>query len=351
MTGLHGLTDPLSIPIIDEENEIRIFLKEIEDHLQRNPVDRIRDVLKSPNNIIGTSETVKHIRSLFRDSNGDLEKFKTYLEQWYDDTMERVTGWYKKWIQIITFFVGLATAMFFNADTILIVGVLSKDPDARKEIVQMATAYVESHPAPPASDTSSTAEATRQRLDSLLAVTKDIRKDAEAASSVLGTGWDSYPDSIQLITASERDSKIKASKGKLSNSQFFELYTTKDGNTPRYAALNDVLTEKTIRRLLRLESGKYGPVVTDLGEGKRTCRSKDKNHDYAITCVSHFIWAGFWGYFLTAVALSLGAPFWFDMLNKLVKLRTSVQSTPSETSKQSDPAAATAQASIIKRVG
>lgn len=33
----------------------------------------------------------------------------------------------------------------------------------------------------------------------------------------------------------------------------------------------------------------------------------------------------FWGYFLTALAISLGAPFWFDLLNKLVKLRGSVQ--------------------------
>ena len=29
------------------------------------------------------------------------------------------------------------------------------------------------------------------------------------------------------------------------------------------------------------------------------------------------------GYFLTVLALSLGAPFWFDLLNKLIKLRTS----------------------------
>ncbi|GAB2190853.1 hypothetical protein MAH1_24610 [Sessilibacter sp. MAH1] len=32
------------------------------------------------------------------------------------------------------------------------------------------------------------------------------------------------------------------------------------------------------------------------------------------------------GWFITAVALSLGAPFWFDMLNRLVKARTSVRS-------------------------
>jgi hypothetical protein len=33
----------------------------------------------------------------------------------------------------------------------------------------------------------------------------------------------------------------------------------------------------------------------------------------------------FWGYLLTAFAISLGSPFWFDLLNKLVQLRGSVQ--------------------------
>jgi hypothetical protein len=28
------------------------------------------------------------------------------------------------------------------------------------------------------------------------------------------------------------------------------------------------------------------------------------------------------GFLITAIAISLGAPFWFDLLNKLVKIRT-----------------------------
>ncbi|MEQ8530717.1 MAG: hypothetical protein RIB86_02625, partial [Imperialibacter sp.] len=35
-------------------------------------------------------------------------------------------------------------------------------------------------------------------------------------------------------------------------------------------------------------------------------------------------WPGF-GYLITAFAISLGAPFWFDLLNKLVKIRSSLQ--------------------------
>ena len=35
-------------------------------------------------------------------------------------------------------------------------------------------------------------------------------------------------------------------------------------------------------------------------------------------------WPGF-GYLITAFAISLGGPFWFDLLNKLVKIRSSLQ--------------------------
>jgi hypothetical protein len=43
------------------------------------------------------------------------------------------------------------------------------------------------------------------------------------------------------------------------------------------------------------------------------------------------------GWLLTAIAISLGAPFWFDMLNKIIIVRSTVkphEKSPEETSKQ-----------------
>jgi len=42
----------------------------------------------------------------------------------------------------------------------------------------------------------------------------------------------------------------------------------------------------------------------------------------------------FWGYFLTAMAISLGAPLWFDLLNKLIKLKSSVGQATENTGKR-----------------
>ena len=37
-------------------------------------------------------------------------------------------------------------------------------------------------------------------------------------------------------------------------------------------------------------------------------------------------WYNFWGCLITALAMSLGAPFWFDLLSRLVQLKSSLYS-------------------------
>lgn len=53
----------------------------------------------------------------------------------------------------------------------------------------------------------------------------------------------------------------------------------------------------------------------------------------------------FLGYLLAALGISLGAPFWFDLLGKLVKLRTAIQPKEKGSSNNTD------QNNKIKRVG
>jgi len=42
------------------------------------------------------------------------------------------------------------------------------------------------------------------------------------------------------------------------------------------------------------------------------------------------------GWLITALALSLGAPFWFDLLNKLMNLRSSLTTPATSTTKGKD---------------
>jgi hypothetical protein len=53
------------------------------------------------------------------------------------------------------------------------------------------------------------------------------------------------------------------------------------------------------------------------------------------------------GWIFTAIALSLGAPFWFDLLNKFINLRAAA---PPPAKVQPRPAAASADAHIVEPV-
>ncbi len=64
------------------------------------------------------------------------------------------------------------------------------------------------------------------------------------------------------------------------------------------------------------------------------------NEKTKIECCSRPWWTRFFGWLMTAMAVSMGAPFWFDMLNKLSNLRSaSKPPTKGEDNEQPDPKA------------
>lgn len=242
--------------------------------------------------IIFDKETAKYVLSLWDESYGDLVKFKLHLEAWFDRTMEQGLEWYKRKIQVVLMVLGFMMAWFFCADTFLIVKNLSTDKDAREKMVQMASAYIESHPRPAELySTNDTTEEYSKKLDSLLEVKRQLEKDIAKANSVLGLGgW--LPDTVRFLSDS------------LGRGYYVPL------------------VDETVLNYMSKK-----PV-----NGKVAFSRGDK--------WVYFFWLfplHFFGFLVTAIAISLGAPFWYDLLNKLMKLRTAVkQSTNS--SGQNPPA-------------
>src|SRR6185312_4816682 len=101
------------------------------------------------------------------------------LEQWFNDTMERATGWFKKYTRILLFCIGLAVAYFFNVDTLAIRRILTNNRTAREQMVSMAIASQE-HLNP---DKLLPGDSTR--LDSTFNL---VAADAEKSNNVLGLG-------------------------------------------------------------------------------------------------------------------------------------------------------------------
>jgi hypothetical protein len=201
-------------------------------------IEKVRAILDGSSQLLGQSETIQFIRSLLDDAQNDMEKFKLYLEQWYDDTMERVSTWYKRRLQIITFVMGFFIAAIFNVDTIKIVRKLSVDPVIRNQLVTMAQQYV---------------------------------TDAETEGK----------DDPQEKPTSPCDSIQRMDTVKLEN--FIKLR-------------DQALEANSVLSIEREEDDWCGFM--------------------------YISWESFLGWLITALALSLGSPFWFDILNKLIKLRT-----------------------------
>src|SRR5262245_53864071 len=60
------------------------------------------------------------------------------IEEWFNNSMDRVTGWYKRRMQIITVVVAVLVTVVSNADTLQIIGVLWRSPVLRESVVEQA---------------------------------------------------------------------------------------------------------------------------------------------------------------------------------------------------------------------
>ena len=277
-------------------------------------IDKIKEALSDENNLIN-EETREHIKSLLDDAQNDLVKFKANLEDWFNNTMERVAGWYKKTVQLTLIIIGLVLAISFNVNTIEISKILSNDKDARDSMVNLASAYVtenreliEAYQKDKLTTPSDSAKIDfNTKLDSLLKIKETLESDIEDVSSVLGFRLvDSLPiikDLKERLTDSSTDSlkKILPSKQVLYNKQYIVEFPS------------SYLADKT--------RSYYEIVETTKGKNKEAYYYAEFNH------VS-YIWDNLWGYLITALAISLGAPFWFDLLNKLIRMRNSIQKNP-----------------------
>lgn len=58
--------------------------------------------------------------ALAKNANGDVSKFRTSVEQWYDDHMDRVSGWYKRRTAWITLAVGAIVVVLLNLNALSI---------------------------------------------------------------------------------------------------------------------------------------------------------------------------------------------------------------------------------------
>jgi len=277
------------------------------------------------------SETKKHILSLLSDANNDLEKFKILVENWYDSTMERAIGWYKRKTQLILLLIGMVMAFGLNLDTLEIAKTLSKDKTARKHLVDMSMAYMSNNEKFIVKysqvDTNGiiSDSVAQAKIDTLLQVKKELEKDMADANALINAGW---PEGKRFKIDTTTDT---SKAGRIS------FYKNRAAIERADSCLHDTLL------------GVIFPANVNKKEFQKFVNKKynGKKSIYKLSSYKRWMWYHhFLGYLLTALAISLGAPFWFDLLNKLVKLRGSMAQSTSGSSAESNK-----NQDVLKRVG
>jgi hypothetical protein len=194
------------------------------------------------------NKAAQALLTLAIDARGDVVAFQRNLEEWYNDAMDRVSGWYKRYTQRVLVVIGLLLAIAFNVNSVRVARSLWLDRDARQAMVDAAGNYAKDHPAATNQAAPADAGKLKEQLESNVDVFSQV-----TTSALLPLGW-KHPW------------------------HFYEDYF-------RVAPKDAIFAALTILA----------------------------------------------GWVMTALAISFGAPFWFDTLNKFMVVRSTVK--PQEKSK------------------
>jgi hypothetical protein len=225
-------------------------------------------------------KTEKLLASLLRDCKTPTEQ-RVRLERWFNESMERVSGWYKRkshaWIWIF----GGILCLLLNADAITLSKRFWNDQTLRDAVTAEATEYVKSNPA------NQVAVDDQGKLDESLHRLNLLRERLPGVP----LGWCFV------------DPKASPKPGEK---------TAIEADGFRASCWPDLIHPGTSVTHVSLAS--TDPRLVDRGEW------------------SWWLWKII-GLAATVLAISQGAPFWFDLLQKAVNLRLA-GTPPSNTTPQ-----------------
>jgi hypothetical protein len=217
------------------------------------------------------------LQSLASSADGDITKFRTAIEHWYDDHMDRVSGWYKRRTALITLVAGGIIVLLLNVNAITIGRALYSDSATRTAV---STAAAAGNPCPaPSSSPSPGPASSSSSPDEQSCLANLERQVSDVAQAGLPLGWSVVPACVPS-SPSTSTSTAPASGAPKAKCDFWE---------------------------------RYG--ITTAGDGSWW----------------QFLLA-FIGFAVTIAALTPGAQFWFGLVVKLNSLRSSGPPPASSTS-------------------
>ncbi len=160
-----------------------------EDYDQPKSITSLREMVTK----IEDKEIKKTLLPLIDTAGDDLDKARRNIEIWFDDGMDRISGWYKRKTQIILLLVGFVVTILLNVDTLQIINSLANDNAYREMIVTAAVSSVEQQNAA-TENQSSADEAESSAGGAITSQLKTINEAQRLLQNIgLPIGWQERP--------------------------------------------------------------------------------------------------------------------------------------------------------------
>jgi hypothetical protein len=282
------------------------------------------------------------VAGLVAGAQTQLQKLHDGVEVWFNNSMDRVSGAYKRTAQGWLFVLGLLIASCMNADTIDMWRRLEADDELRNAMVRRAEATVAAldttltdSAVAAAADTASTDTTTPPTRDTAQADSPAVAPPTTSASSGAVTADTAAADSAKLAAVKQARENYLASRARLDSMELKLGWTQEEAI--RVGLLKKKPKPDTTRNVAK---GTQPPpaarsdsaVKPDSAAKSDSAQAKRRwvPAGYRVNPIFPFTSsAGFlklFGLLLTALAISLGAPFWFDLLNKAISIRAAGRS-------------------------
>lgn len=230
--------------------------------------------------LVGVEESVKQ---------GDqvIAQVRTNFESWYNNSMDRLIGMYKRKTQIISFIVGLLLALLLNVDSITVATQMWREPTLRQAIVAQADAYVQENPTGPVSTTSNDSATGENIPPSATETINELQNRFEELRLPFGWIGDPLPITEEITACRPTDISLDTNEDSIPDALF------------------------------GIKIGKTCYPITN---------ASPLNGDYWLNWLIKIL-----GLALTGAAATQGAPFWFDLLKNVLKVNVrSVGPKPEE---------------------
>jgi hypothetical protein len=265
-----------------------------------------------------------------------IASLEKQLKQWYNDQMDRMTGWYKDVIKKKLLIVGFIVAIVLNVNAIHVFQTIYRNPQLRSELTAISERVAENYEKVK-SDTSLTdlqkaekavkmSNITSAKRDSTqLSNLRDVLAQSQKLDTVLNKIINQVItlDSIERINDSLRKNKLaedfKNTYDRINEIEALGLPIGWKLNEPPlcWLATKDTANKKFLHRIL----------INNVFINRDSLITKLKS-DHIDKYFINYVKPSFWnwvfyviGIFITAFSVSMGAPFWFDLLLKFVNIR------------------------------